>query len=58
MKIKYLKDAPQGKVGDVVDLDPAYATAFIAMGYAEPYTEVKDKPKTTAKTKTTKKDNE
>lgn len=56
MNIKYLKDAPQGKVGDVVDIDPAYANAFIAMGFAEVYTEEKPKPK--AKAKTTKKDNE
>lgn len=55
MKIKYLKEAPQGKVGDVADLDPAYANAFIAMGYAE---EVKEeKPKTTTKKATVKKDN-
>lgn len=57
MNIKYLKDAPQGKKGDVVELDSVYANALVAMGFAEEYKEEKTKAKTT-KTKTTKKDNE
>lgn len=47
MKIKYLKDAPQGVKGDVVDLDNVYARPLVAMGFAE---YVEDKPKTPTKT--------
>lgn len=59
MNIKYLQDAPQGKVGEVVDLDPVYADALIAMGFAEVYKEEKPKakPKTKTDTKQDKKDN-
>ena len=47
MKIKYIKDAPTANEGDEVELDPFYATALIALGYAK---EVEDKPKAKAKT--------
>ena len=56
MNIKYLQDAPQGKVGEVVDLDPVYADALIAMGFAEEE-KPKAKPKTKTDTKQDKKDN-
>ena len=54
MNIKYLKDAPQGKTGDVVEIDSLYGGVLIATGYAE---EVEDKPepKTATKKTTTKK---
>lgn len=57
MKIKYLKEAPQAKEGDVAEVEALYANAFIAMGYAELYEDTptansKDK----AKTNTTKKE--
>lgn len=56
MKIKYLKEAPQAKAGDIRELENAVANVLILTGYAEAYTEEKPKPK--AKAKTTKKDNE
>lgn len=55
MNIKFIKDAPQNKVGDELELDAFHANAIIAMGYAEEVKEVK--PKTTTKKATVKKDN-
>lgn len=59
MNIKYLKDAPQGTEGEVVELDEVYANALIAMGFAEAIKEDKPKAKPTAKkTKTTDKNDD
>lgn len=55
MKIKYIKDAPQGKTGEVIDIDSLQANALIALGFAEEYKE--EKPKSTTKKATVKKDN-
>ena len=52
MKIKYIKTAPQGKVGDIVELDKFFANALICLGYAEEYkqeTKKRTVKKTTAK---------
>ena len=43
MQIKYIKDAPLGKTGDIADIAPDQAHILIALGYAKPY---KPKPKT------------
>lgn len=53
MLIKYLKDAPQGKTGDVKEVEPNTANVLILTGYAEEHTESVSKP--TATKKTTKK---
>lgn len=50
MKIKFIKDAPQNNVGDVLELDAFHANALIAMEFAEEYKEEKPKTKTTKKT--------
>lgn len=42
MQIKYIKDAPLGKTGDIADIAPDQAHILIALGYAKPH---KPKPK-------------
>ena len=37
MPIKYLKDAPLGKVGDVADVADDQAQILITLGYAKKY---------------------
>lgn len=54
MKIKYLKDAPQGDEGDVVEIDSVYGIALVAMEYAEEVLEEQPKAKTTTKKTTAK----
>lgn len=52
MQIKYIKDAPLGKTGDIAEVADSEAQILITLGYAEEY---KDKPKpkaTTTKTAT------
>ena len=55
MKIKFIKDSNTFKKDEVVDIEKLYSDAFIAMGFAEAYTEPKEDPKPKAKTTTTKK---
>lgn len=43
MQIKYIKDAPLGKTGDIADIAPDQARILIALGYAK---EHKPKSKT------------
>ena len=52
MKIKYLKDAPQAKAGDIKELENTVANVLILTGYAEEHTE--EKPTATKKTTTKK----
>lgn len=47
MQIKYIKDAPLGKTGDIAEVQDTEANILITLGYAEEY---KAKPKTTSKT--------
>ena len=56
MKLKFIKDSNTFKKDEVVDIEKLYADAFVAMGFAEPYTEpkVEPKPKTTTKKTTAK----
>lgn len=37
MKIKYLKDAPAGKKGDVAEVPETAANVLIKLGFAEKY---------------------
>lgn len=46
MQIKYLKDAPTARAGDIRDVSNNDARILIILGYAEPY---KPKPKTRTK---------
>lgn len=47
MQIKYIKDAPLGKTGDIAELADNDAKILITLGFAE---EHKDKPKPKATT--------
>lgn len=52
MKIKYLKDAPQGKVGEVKEVYDPSAKVLIKLGFAEEFVEpvkVDEKPKGSGK---------
>lgn len=42
MKIKYLKNAPLGQIGDISDVEDSQAGVLITLGFAEA---VVDKPK-------------
>lgn len=50
MKLKFIKDSNTFKKDEVAELETLYADAFVAMGFAEPYTEPKETPKPKAKT--------
>lgn len=54
MKIKFIKDSNTFKSGAEVEVEEMYSRAFIAMGFAEEYTEPKETPKPKAKTTTKK----
>lgn len=45
MKIKYLKDAPLGKTGDVAEVPNMDANVLIRLGIAEKYTPPKQRKK-------------
>ncbi len=49
MKIRYLKDAPQGKVGDVADVEDMAANVLIHLGFAVEVEEKQQKPTKTVK---------
>ena len=49
MKIRYLKDAPQGNVGDVADVEDMAANVLIHLGFAEKIDEKQQKPTKTVK---------
>lgn len=52
MKIKYLKDAPLNKAGDIADVQDTQANVLMRLGIAELYTVPKKKTKTSKKTDT------
>ena len=54
MQIKYLKDAPLGKVGDVADVADDQAQILITLGYAKEHPSKEAK----ARTKSDKADNQ
>ena len=47
LKIKYLKDAPLGKTGDVAEVPNMDAIVLIRLGIAEKYTPPKQRKKKT-----------
>lgn len=51
MKIKYLKNAPLGEVGEIADIDESEANVLIKLGFAENYQEPKPKTKPKKDTK-------
>lgn len=53
MKLKFIKDSNTFKSGAIAEVEDMYSRAFIAMGFAEEYTEPKEDPKPKAKPKTT-----
>ena len=46
MQIKYLKDAPLGKVGDVADVADDQAQILITLGYAKEHSSKEAKART------------
>jgi hypothetical protein len=45
MQIKYLRDAPLGKAGDIANVDDNVGNVLIILGYAEIYESKKRKTK-------------
>ncbi len=52
MQVKYLKDAPLNKSGDITDVPDMQANILIRLGIAEHYETPKKKAKTSKKTDT------